>query len=203
MRAALALPSLLALAVPARAAGPALDHQPVSCLVAEKYPRLTACVLAPDDVARARVFFRPEGSTAWYHVLMEREAAAACFSGVLPKPKRQLVGRHVEYYVEAADRGFDTSRTAQHAARVVRRSWECRDPLVAAIATGGPTAVFPGMPPGFAAGGIGTTTLLAIVGAARRPEGPSPSWAAGTTRRRRLHPRRSPQAGRPPSRRLR
>ncbi len=165
MRGALAPLLLLAVAVPAGAAGPALDHQAVSCLVAGQYPRLTACVLAPDEVARARVFFRPEGSPAWYHVIMERDAAAACFSGVLPKPKRQLVGRHVEYYVEAADRGFDTSRTAQHAARVVRRSWECRDPLVAAIAAGGPSAVFPSLPPGFAAGGIGTTTLLSVVGA--------------------------------------
>src|SRR5688572_4821157 len=117
MRGASCLPALvLAFAVPASAAGPALEHQPASCLVVGQYPRLTACVLAPDEVARARVFFRPEGSPAWYHVLMERDAA--CFAGVLPKPKRQLVGRTVEYYVEAADRRFDTSRTAPHAARV-------------------------------------------------------------------------------------
>src|SRR5689334_8456645 len=76
-----------------------IEHQPVSYAIAGRYPRMSACVPEPEAVANARVYFRAEGTATWYHVIMSRDAA--CFSAALPKPRRDLLGRHVEYYVEA------------------------------------------------------------------------------------------------------
>jgi len=43
-----------------RAQGPEIDHQPIGCIVAEKYPRLSACFRPTSQVARARVYFHAE-----------------------------------------------------------------------------------------------------------------------------------------------
>ena len=149
----------------AAAQGPAIEHQAVKCLVVGQYGRLPACLAPAESVAQARAYFRPEGVPTWHFVKLKR--VEACFEGVLPKPTKVLVGRNVEYYLEGADRAFAVGRTAQYAARVVNRAEECKDEPVAAFSPTGPDAVFPSMPPGFArlGGGVGTWTVLAVVGA--------------------------------------
>jgi PKD repeat protein len=149
----------------ATAQGPAIEHQAVKCLVVGQYGRLPACLAPAESVAQARAYFRPEGVPTWHFVKLKR--LEACFEGVLPKPTKALVGRNVEYYLEGADRAFAVGRTAQHSARVVNRAEECKDEPVAAFSPKGPDAVFPSMPPGFArlGGGVGTWTVLAVVGA--------------------------------------
>lgn len=139
-----------------------IEHQPVSCLVAGRFPRLSACVPEPDGVANARVYFRAEGTGTWYHVIMSREAG--CFSAALPKPKRDLLGRHVEYYVEADHRRLGSPRTAEYRAVVVPDEGACTG-FVAKLAKAAPKAVFPALPAGFAAGGAASVGTAAIVGA--------------------------------------
>lgn len=151
----LATPAL----VPAQTSG--IEHEPVACLVAGKFPRLSACVPEPDGVGNARAYFRAEGTETWYHVVMSREAA--CFAAALPKPKRDLLGKRVEYYLEADHRRLGSPRTPEYRPVVVADEKSCTG-FVARLAKAAPKAVFPALPAGFAASGAGIGTA-AIVGA--------------------------------------
>ena len=111
-RAAVAAAALVALAVAARAEGPAIDHSEIKCLVAGKYRKMPA-KFTPEDVAQPRVYFRPEGVPSWYYVEMKPEAPLG-HVGVLPKPTKKLVQKHIEYYVEAASKDFDSGRTPEY-----------------------------------------------------------------------------------------
>ena len=151
-----------------RAQSPVIDHSEIKCLVVGKYRKMPA-KFQPEDVAQPRVYFRPEGVPSWYYVEMKPEAPLG-HVGVLPKPTKQLVKKHVEYYVEAASRGFDTGRTPEYAPIVVAKDGDCdRDPVVPLYAKNPPSAVFPSLPQGFAMGGaagVGTTAVVVAGGAA-------------------------------------
>jgi hypothetical protein len=157
---------LLPWAGPLLAQGLNIDHKAVGCIVAEKYPRLNACFSPAGQLARARVYFRQEdGPPNWYYV--EMKADAPCHFGILPKPKKQLIGKKVLYYVNAFDQKFAENRTVDNEALVVKSEGECRkDVPVAPIAAGAPAAVFPAVPAGFAAAGVGGATVAAVVGGA-------------------------------------
>jgi hypothetical protein len=142
-------------ASPVRAQAPDIAHDAVACLVAGKYPRLRACFSSP--VAKARVFFRREDRPIWYHVAMTPDAQ--CFEGVLPRPNRELVGKKVPYYVEVASQSLDVGRTQEHEPVVVRTEAECRVKAVAPYLSKAAVKVFPEMPPGFTAGGLGTSLV--------------------------------------------
>ncbi len=146
------------------AEGVSIDHRPVACLVAGKYPRLNACFAPSSSLARARVYFRPaDAASDWYYV--EMKSNAPCFQGVLPRPKKQLVGQRVEYYVDAVDRSFAQSRTQEAVAEVVASESECKPGLpVAPWLQKASVAVFPGMPSGFAGAGLGAAATTAVVG---------------------------------------
>jgi hypothetical protein len=155
------------------AAGPALAaeilairHQPVQCLVAGKYPRLDACFEPPSRVARARVYFRGGGTSAWYYV--EMKAEAPCFRGTLPRPKKSL--KRIDYYVAVTDQDFAEARTEEYTTEVVPDEKSCAAggvaPFVttASVVVGGATA----LPAGFVGGGVlaGVSSTAAVVGAA-------------------------------------
>ena len=95
------------------------------------------------------MYFRAEGTGTWYHVIMSRDAA--CFSASLPKPKRDLLGRHVEYYVEADHRRLGSPRTPEYQALVVPAEGSCQG-FVAKLAKAAPSAVFPALPAGIRSG---------------------------------------------------
>lgn len=161
-----ALLVLAILAAPgARAEAPVIDHKAVGCIVAGKYPRMDAC-FAPESVVQPRVYFRAEGTTPWFYVEMKPapavNAKAGCLSGALPRPSKKLVGKHVEYYLEASDTAFNPGRTAEFGPLVVRSEGECdKDTPVAPLSREGPAGVFPSMPGGFSAGGgLGTAAIL-------------------------------------------
>ena len=164
----LALVLLLASSATALAQGLAIDHKTVKCIVAGKYPRMNACFAPATGLARARVYFRVvDAPPDWYYVEMKSDAP--CHSGILPKPKKELVGKHVQYYLDAVDRQFAVSRTSETDARVVARESDCEDRgLVAPWLTKAPVTVFPRVPLGFAAAGaaIGPTALIVGGGAA-------------------------------------
>jgi PKD repeat protein len=163
-QAALAAAALVALAGVGRAEGPAIDHSEIKCLVAGKYRKMPA-KFSPADVAQPRVYFRPEGVPSWYYVEMKPEDPLG-HVGVLPKPTKKLVKKHIEYYVEAASKDFDSGRTPEYAPIVVAKDGECdRDPVVPLYSKNPPSAVFPSLPEGFALGaGAGVGTAAAVVG---------------------------------------
>ena len=66
------------------AEGVAIDHKAVGCIVVGKYPKMNACFTPAADLARSRVYFRPEGVASWYYVDMKTDQP--CFTGTLPKP---------------------------------------------------------------------------------------------------------------------
>jgi hypothetical protein len=145
------------------AQGVAIDHNPVRCLVVDKYPRFDACLAPTSEVGRARVYFKPPDTTRWYYVPLKQ--FTPCFNGVLPKPTKKLVGKQILYYVAAGDRHFVESRTADITANVVASAAECQKeaPPPPDVPNASVT-VFPSMPPGFSGGGIGAGTLAAIGG---------------------------------------
>jgi len=174
-----------------RAQGLTIDHKAIGCIVAEKYPKMNACFSPAGQVARARVYFRAEeGPPNWYYV--EMKADAPCHAGVLPKPRKELIGKKIQYYVDAFDQKFLENRTVDNEALVVKSESECqKDTPVAPFASSAPGAVFPAVPAGFAAAGIGTATVLAAVGGAavvgggvalatRSSNSPSPTQTAGS-----------------------
>jgi hypothetical protein len=148
---------------PLLAQGLNIDHKPVGCIVAEKYPKMNACFSPASQVARARVYFRAEdGPPNWYYVEMKSEAP--CHAGILPKPKKALIGKKVLYYVNAFDQKFAENRTVDNAALVVGSESECKkDVPVAPFVTSASVAVFPAVPAGFATGGIGTAAVVGAV----------------------------------------
>ena len=153
-----------------RAQGVAIDHVKVGCIVAGKYPHLKACFAPVSSLARARVYFRvADAAPGWYYV--EMAPSAPCHAGVLPRPKKELVGRRIQYYVDAFDRSFAESRTPETEALVVSSASECdRRQAVAPVLNGATVAVFPGVPAGFAGAaaglGGGASAVIAVGGAA-------------------------------------
>src|SRR5689334_3062095 len=144
--------------------GVAIDHKAVGCIVVGKYPKMNACFTPAADLARSRVYFRPEGVASWYYVDMKTDQP--CFTGTLPKPGKKLVGKKIEYYVEAQNKTFEPARTAEYAPIVVRSAQECKkDVPVAPFVNNATVAVFPSVPAGFVGGGIGTAAVVGIVGA--------------------------------------
>jgi hypothetical protein len=146
----------------AQAQGVTIEHKPVGCIVAGKYPKMNACFTPSTKLARARVYFRPEeGPANWYYVEMKTDQP--CFAGVLPKPKKSLIGKKVLYYVDAFDQQFTENRTPDNPADVVANERECKKDIpVAPFVTNASVTVFPSLPAGFAAAGLATGTTIAI-----------------------------------------
>jgi hypothetical protein len=142
-----------------------IDHKAVGCIVVGKYPKMSSCFTPASSLARARVYFRPEGVSSWYYVDMKSDQP--CFAGILPKPGKKLVGKKIEYYVEAQDRGFNPARTAEYAPIVVNSAQECKKEVpVAPFLNNATVAVFPSLPAGFvAAGGLGTGAIIGVAAA--------------------------------------
>jgi hypothetical protein len=84
--------------------------------------------------------------TSWYYVDMKSDQP--CFSGTLPRPGKKLVGKKIEYYVEAQNKAFDPARTSEYAPIVVRSAQECKkDVPVAPFVNNATVAVFRPCPP--------------------------------------------------------
>ena len=195
-----ATPALvLALAYPAvgTAQGLTIDHKKVDCVVAGKHPRMAACFAPSSQLARGRVYFRPQDVSSWYYV--EMKSAALCHEGVLPKPSRKLVGTQVVYYVEAADKSYSVGRTDDFTTTVVRTAEECKNRVVAPFVGRASVAVSPVVPPGFTAV-AGPPTAALIGGGIAAPWAggwpPSSSRPGVTTTSRR--PRQRPRPRRRP-----
>ena len=104
-----------------------IDHQPVGCAAAEKFPRLEARFVPADTIATARVLFQGANTQAWYSVAMKPEGSM--YSGVLPKPKKSL--KTFRYYIEVTDKVLGTNRTAEYTTSVVDSASACKGRMLA------------------------------------------------------------------------
>jgi len=163
---------VLAAAHPAAGEAPAIEHDGVGCVVAEKFPRLQARIVPAEAVARALVHFRTDAAQPWYAVAMKADGGS--FSGVLPRPKGSLKAFH--YYIDVTDRAFATGRTPEYTTTVVSGPGGCPGKMMAGVL--GSASILlevpagaPLVPAGFgsagvAAAGSGTAAASATAGAA-------------------------------------
>jgi hypothetical protein len=135
---ALAFPPAASAAAPAPAAAPvAIRHDDVACIVAERHPRVEACVTPADRVGRAQIHFRANSEGPWYAVDLKPEGE--CLRGLLPRPLKTT--RAVQYYVDVMDRAFTERRQPERApevaytARVVGTEADCAKGRMAAWVT--------------------------------------------------------------------
>lgn len=140
--------------VPAGAQGVVVEHRKVDCIIAGKHPRMNACFQPASKAGKRKIYFRPEGVESWFYV--EMKSNAPCHEGVLPKPRKELVDKHVFYYV--ALEGAESGQTEEYDPVVVRSAEDCERKVAAPTSPTGPVAVFPSMPPGFV-GGAGLSAL--------------------------------------------
>jgi PKD repeat protein len=151
---------------PPAPASAGIDHRAVACIVVAKYPKLKACF--GGEVTEPRAYFHAEGDKSWYWVKMAHDPKDApepyCRTGILPRPGRKLIHRHIEYYLEDVGQG---QRTKEYDPLVVRQARECKKDLpVAPISPTGPAGVFPVMPAGFAMGAFPTVPVAVATAAA-------------------------------------
>src|SRR5688500_9002775 len=104
-----------------------IEHQPVGCAVADRFPQMEARFAPADAVAGARVLFQTPHTQHWYGVAMKSEGGA--FSVALPKPKKSL--KAFRYYIEATDKRLGTHRTADYTTSVVDGAGSCQGEVMA------------------------------------------------------------------------
>src|SRR5262245_22654273 len=75
-----------------------IDHKPVDCVLAGQPPVLNACFTPPEEIVRARVYYRL-GEAPWQFAALVPEGS--CFGAVLPRPTR--TDGAMRYYLEAVD----------------------------------------------------------------------------------------------------
>ncbi len=158
-----ALASLLAPAV-ALAQEVTIQHDALSCAVAESFPAFEARIEPAERLSRALLHFRPQGGRYWYSVAMKHEGDV--FRGVMPKPRRSL--KSFSYYIEAMTVDFATSRTKEYAPQVVGTPAACGQGLLATALSAASLVVeapigAPAIPAGFSSSGV---TTVAAGGAA-------------------------------------
>jgi hypothetical protein len=187
--------------------GLVIEHKELSCVVADKFPRLIACIEPGSRVARARVYFRAVGTSNWYFVPLT--SGSPCYSGVLPRPKRSL--HQFGYFIAVTDTDFTEIQTAEYTAEVAPDEKSCRKGPLApylssasvAVSTAEGTAVIPtGFVGGALAGaGLSSGLVLGVVGggaavvggiAAIGGGGKGPGASPGTTPVGALPPTTSP-----------
>jgi hypothetical protein len=165
---------------------PAIQHDPIACVVAGEFPRLDACFTPVENVTRPRAYFKSDTGAAWYWVEFTRDLASTpgqavkvnCFNAVLPKPTKKIAG--LVYYVEVANPQYEVGRLDDNHVRVVPEKGGCRkdEPVAATVSNAvvavGAAAGAPAVPVGFAAAGIagaaggigaGAVALAAVGGA--------------------------------------
>lgn len=128
----------------AAAQGLTVDHPPVACVVAQRFPALAARIDPADRVAAARVYFRVEGGRHWYYV--EMTGRDGVYSAALPRPAKRT--KRIEYYIEAVDTASTSFRTPDHRPAVAGSTAECSHATTVAGTGGVPTVVVVHAPPG-------------------------------------------------------
>jgi hypothetical protein len=90
---------------------PEIQHQPSSCTVDGQPISLCASISDDNQVARARIFFRKTGEK--FYNMVEMTFGGLSYCGTLPAPEADKM-KAFEYYVQAVDNEFETSRTSTY-----------------------------------------------------------------------------------------
>ncbi len=93
---------------------PSLVHQPVACTVPEKPFALCAEISDDRAVAVARLYFRKAGED--YYAFVDMAFTGVAYCATLPAPRESA--KAVEYYVQATDDSYQTSRTSTYQLQV-------------------------------------------------------------------------------------
>jgi hypothetical protein len=148
----------LALVAPQEPAVPnvLIDHKPVDCVLAGQPPVLNACFTPPEEIVRARVYYRL-GEAGWQFVPLVPEGS--CFGAVLPRPARTDVA--LRYYLEAVDLASQSTKSSEYRALVVQDQNACAGVMAAvrpgstAVASAGKKKTLPFILIGAGAAGAG------------------------------------------------
>ena len=88
---------------------PSVEHQPVPCTVPEKALSLCATITGDRQVAKSRVYFRAAGDK--FYSFVEMVFGGLNFCATLPAPREGKL-KTVEYYVQAVDDQYESTRTS-------------------------------------------------------------------------------------------
>jgi hypothetical protein len=110
-RSSILMAVLFAAAAPARAEPPSLEHQPPPCTVPDKAIRLCAGVTDDGQVAKSRIYFRRGGDK--FYSFVDMAFGGLNFCGTLPPPRGGKVAS-IEYYVQAVDDQYESTRTSTY-----------------------------------------------------------------------------------------
>ena len=88
---------------------PTVEHQPVPCTVPARPLSLCASITDDNQVAKARVYFRPAGDK--FYSFVEMTFGGINFCGTLPAPRAGKISA-LEYYVQGVDDEYDAQRTS-------------------------------------------------------------------------------------------
>ena len=147
----------MAMVAPVAAAGAAsieVQHQPLACVVADRFVRIAA--KASPAPRSAELQFRSDPHGAWYALAMTAENGE--WTAVLPRPMPSLSG--FEYRITMVGEGSETSQTPAYAVKLGADPTTCGGAALSAVSTsiavrvpyGAP--VVPPVPRGFNPSGV-------------------------------------------------
>jgi hypothetical protein len=88
---------------------PSVEHQPVPCTVPDKSFSVCATITGDRQVAKSRVYFRAAGDK--FYSFVDMAFGGLNFCATLPAPREGKV-KSVEYYVQAVDDQYESTRTS-------------------------------------------------------------------------------------------
>ena len=88
---------------------PSVEHQPVPCTVPDKSFSVCATITGDRQVAKSRVYFRAAGDK--FYSFVEMVFGGLNFCATLPAPREGKL-KTVEYYVQAVDDQYESTRTS-------------------------------------------------------------------------------------------
>jgi len=109
VKAEVTLALALSAAVAAAGESPRVEHQPLPCTVPGKPLSLCASITDDNQVAKARVYFRPAGEK--FYSFVEMAFGGINFCATLPAPRAGKIDA-LEYYVQGVDDEYDAQRTS-------------------------------------------------------------------------------------------
>jgi hypothetical protein len=148
---------VLAFSTPlAHAAGIEIEHEPLTCVPADRFVTVVAKGSPAERVSRADLEFRVDPASPWYSTSMELDRGE--WSGVLPRATATL--RHFEYRISMAGLASEASASPTIAVNVVGDASNCDgrgrmsvgSSIVVRVPRGAP--VVPPVPEGFNPAGV-------------------------------------------------
>jgi polysaccharide export outer membrane protein len=112
---------MLALAAVLLAPALSINHQPIDCLVRDRFPLVEVEVRPAMDVSRVRVFFKSEREDEFHFVPVTLSQGR--FIGKLPRPREKA--HTVTYFIEIAGADGAVRKTPEITAEVVKGSEGC------------------------------------------------------------------------------